>query len=173
MRTSTRAVCCILAVLLASVEAGAAEPASDGRQVSPAPFFNARQHTSEYVGPGRDLPPPAEAAEVTIGYFGPRDPLDPLAGDMWRAAEMAVAEVNARGGYQGKPYRLITAWSENPWASAVRQLAELVFQRRVWAIVGGADSATTHLAEQIVAKAHVPLVSPVSTDKTVNLTNVP
>ena len=68
---------------------------------------------------------------------------------------------------------MIPAWSQNPWEAAVRQLADSVFQRRVWVIVGGADSATTHLAEQIVAKAHVPLVSPISTDKTVNLANVP
>ena len=86
---------------------------------------------------------------------------------------MAVEEANASGGFEGAPYRLIPAWSQNPWEAAVRQLADIVFQRRVWVIVGGADSATTHLAEQIVAKAHVPLVSPISTDKTVNLANVP
>jgi ABC-type branched-subunit amino acid transport system substrate-binding protein len=43
----------------------------------------------------------------------------------------------------------------------------------VWAIVGGVDGPTTHLAEQVVAKALLPLLSPVSTDKTTNLTNVP
>jgi len=48
-----------------------------------------------------------------------------------------------------------------------------VFEQQIWAIVGGADSASTHLAEQVVAKARIALISPVSTDKTVNLANVP
>ena len=115
-------------------------------------FFNVRQHTSEYAGPGRDLPAPIHVAEVSIGYFGPSDLLDPLAGDMWRAAEMAVEEANAQGGLDGRPFRLMPAWSQNPWEAAVKQLADSVFQRRVWLIVGGADSATTHLAEQTSPK---------------------
>jgi branched-chain amino acid transport system substrate-binding protein len=138
-----------------------------------APFFNARKHRAEYVGPGREEPPPADLREIEIGYFGPSDPSDPRAGDMWRAAELAVADANAEGGVRGKPIRLVTAWSGNPWQAAVKQLTDLVFVRKVWAIVGGADSASSHLAEQVVAKANVPLVCPVSSDKTVNLANVP
>ncbi|MCY2986477.1 MAG: ABC transporter substrate-binding protein, partial [Planctomycetota bacterium] len=38
---------------------------------------------------------------------------------------------------------------------------------------GGIDGATTHLAEQVVAKARLPLLSAGSTDRTVNLANVP
>lgn len=138
-----------------------------------APFFNARKHQAEYVGPGREERPPSDLHEIEIGYFGPSDPDDPRAGDMWRAAELAVADANAEGGVRGKPIRLVTAWSGNPWQAAVKQLTDLVFVRKVWAIVGGADSASSHLAEQVVAKANVPLVCPVSSDKTVNLANVP
>jgi len=42
----------------------------------------------------------------------------------------------------------------------------------VWAIVGSIDGASTHLAETVVAKARVSLVSPGSTDTTVNQANV-
>jgi hypothetical protein len=38
------------------------------------------------LGPGREVPPPPDVAEVLIGYFGPDDPEDPVAGGMWRAA---------------------------------------------------------------------------------------
>ena len=58
-------------------------------------------------------------------------------------------------------------------AAASSRSRELVYRDRVWAIVGGVDGPTTHLAEQVVVKARLALVSPVSTDKTVNLTNVP
>jgi len=73
------------------------------------PFFDARRHKTEYAGPGRDTPPPAEVAEVRIGYFAPGDPSDPDAGDMWRAAQLAVAHANAQRGLAGKPFRLVPA----------------------------------------------------------------
>jgi branched-chain amino acid transport system substrate-binding protein len=49
----------------------------------------------------------------------------------------------------------------------------MAYVDKVWAIVGGIDGPSTHLAEQVVAKACLPLVSPVSGDKTVNLAHVP
>ncbi len=137
------------------------------------PFFRARDQRAEYAGPGRDDPPTSDPGEVLIGYFGPDDPEHPAGGAMWRAAQRAVDEANRDGGYRGKPFRLVAAWSENPWGTGVGRLARLAYQDRVWAILGGIDGPTTHLAEQVVAKARLPLVSPVSTDKTVNLANVP
>jgi ABC-type branched-subunit amino acid transport system substrate-binding protein len=137
------------------------------------PFFDARQQQTEYAGPERELPPPAAVDEVLIGYFGPSDPADPRGGDMWRAAEMAVEEANAAGGYRGKPFRLVPVWSENPWSTGVSQLARMVYRDRVWALIGGIDGPSTHLAEQVVAKARLTLLSPASSDKTVNLANVP
>jgi ABC-type branched-subunit amino acid transport system substrate-binding protein len=111
--------------------------------------------------------------EVLIGYFGPSDPSDPDGGDVWRAAQLAVEGANAQGGYQGKPFRLVAAWSENPWGTGVAQVARMVYGQKVWAVVGGIDGSSTHLAEQVVAKARLALLSPVSTDKTANLANVP
>jgi len=138
----------------------------------PVPHFDARQVTPEYVGPVDPHVDAATLAEIRIGYFGPSDPAHPLYGNLWRAAERAIADANRRGGYAGKPYRLLPVWSENPWGSGVKQLTQLVYRDRVWALVGGVDGPTTHLAEQVVVKARLALVSPVSTDKTVNLTNV-
>jgi branched-chain amino acid transport system substrate-binding protein len=92
---------------------------------------------------------------------------------MWCAASLAIEQANEAGGYRGLPFRLRPAWSDNPWGSGVKELTRLVFEDRVWAIVGGVDGPTTHLAEQIAVKAGVPLLNPTSTDKTVNLINVP
>ncbi len=137
------------------------------------PFFDARTHQPAYVGPEGDRATADQLSEIRIGYFGPSDPQDPLHGNLWRAAQRAVEDANRAGGFFGKPFRLLPAWSENPWGSGVTQVAQLVYRDRVWAVVGGVDGPSTHLAEQIVVKARLALVSPVSTDKTVNLTNVP
>jgi branched-chain amino acid transport system substrate-binding protein len=143
------------------------------RQSDPPPFFILRDHQPEYTGPGRDAPPPEKVEEVLIGYFGPSDPRDPRGGDLWCAAQMAIEWANQQGGYRGKPFRLAPCWSKDPWGTGVRDLVRTVYDRKAWAIVGGIDGPSTHLAEQLVAKARLPLVSPASADKTVNLVNLP
>ena len=136
-------------------------------------FFDARVRQPDYAGPGRELPEPADVDEVLLGYFGPDDPDDPEGGDMWCAAQLAVEEANRRGGYRGKKFRLVAGWSKDGWGTGVVQVTRMVYYDKVWAIVGGIDGASTHLAEQVVAKARLPLLSPGSTDKTVNLINMP
>lgn len=135
--------------------------------------FDARTHQTAYAGPGREEAPPANVKEVLIGYFGPTAAEHPRGGDMWCAARLAIEKENEAGGYKGLPFRLVTAWSENPWGSGVKQVTSMVYKQEVWAIIGGIDGPSTHLAEQVVTKARLSLLSPASTDKTVNLANVP
>ncbi len=137
------------------------------------PFHRLREQTSDFVGPDGDTVAVSDIEEVRIGYFGPSDGQDPAAGIMWQAAQAAIEDANQRDGLAGKPFRLIPAWSADPWGTGVAQLARLVYRDKVWAIVGGVDGPSTHLAEQVVAKARLPLISPVCTDKTANLANVP
>jgi ABC-type branched-subunit amino acid transport system substrate-binding protein len=137
------------------------------------PHFDAREQRAVYAGPGRDDPAPSGLEEVLIGYFGPSDPDDPTGGDAWLAAKMAIEEANAGGGHDGLPYRLVPAWSATPWGTGVTKLARLVYDDGVWAIVGSIDGASTHLAETVVTKARLTLVSPGGTDVTVNYANVP
>jgi len=136
-----------------------------------APFH--RAGPAEYVGPGRGEAAPEDLDEIRLGYFGPSDPADPEAGDAWLAADWAIERANAEGGYQGLPFRLVPAWSEDPWGSGIAQLARLAYAEAVWGMVGGIDGASTHLAEQVVTKARLTLISPGGTDESVNLTNVP
>jgi len=137
------------------------------------PFFEAREKQTGYEGPGPDEPEPKDLKEVRIGYFGPSDPGHPQGGDIWRAVNLAVEEANAEGGYRGLPFVLVPGWAENPWGNGVNLVARMVYVDRVWAIIGGIDGPSTHLAEQVVAKARLTLINPASTDKTVNLANVP
>ena len=136
------------------------------------PFFDAREQRAEYAGPGREEPEPTGIHEIRIGYFGPSDPSHPLGGDMWLAAGLAIDQANREGGYRGIPFRLVPTWSDTPWGTGVAELARAVYADQVWAIIGSIDGASTHLAEQVVAKARLALISPASTDKTVNLANV-
>jgi ABC-type branched-subunit amino acid transport system substrate-binding protein len=49
----------------------------------------------------------------------------------------------------------------------------LIYQERVWALVGSLDGASTHLAEQVALKARVTLLNPAATDRTLHGANVP
>jgi ABC-type branched-subunit amino acid transport system substrate-binding protein len=138
----------------------------------PEPFFDARKRQTEYAGPGREIPQPADVADVPIGYFGPNAPNHPEGGDLWCAAQMAIDQANREGGYRGKPFRLVPGWSDSPWTAGAAHVTRMVYQDKVWAVLGGIDGATTHLAEQVVAKARLPLLSAASTDRTANSANV-
>jgi ABC-type branched-subunit amino acid transport system substrate-binding protein len=156
-----------LLCIVSAVGAPLAEPRDVARQ------FRDRQQAIVYMGPGRGASAPEDLDEVLLGYFGPAVEEDSAAGDLWGAARMAIDRANAEGGYRGIPFRLAPAWSESPWQAGVRQLASLVYKDRIWAIIGGIDGPSTHLAEQIAAKARLAVISPVSTDKSVNLAGVP
>lgn len=159
-------------VLACSAVAGAETSAirsTDGK----APFFDRRELPLEYAGPGREAAEPKDLTEVRIGYFGPDDPAHPDAGDLWCAASLAIEEANRQGGYRGKPFRLVARWSENPWTGGAAQVTRMVYGDGVWALLGGIDSASTHLAEQVTTKARLALVSAVSSDRTANSAIVP
>jgi len=137
------------------------------------PFHEYRSQSLEYVGSMADAPIPEDLTEVAIGWFGPAEATHPLHGDLWVAASLAVEEANRVDGWNGFPFRLLPSWSENVWGTGVSQLARMVHEEGLWAILGSVDGSATHLAEQVVAKALLPLVSPVSTDESVNLAGVP
>ncbi len=88
-------------------------------------------------------------------------------------AEMAVAEANKAGGLGGLPFELIARSIEGAWGSGTKEIVRLVFEDGVWAVLGALDGRGTHLAEQIVTKALVALVSPWSTDPTLTQINIP
>jgi branched-chain amino acid transport system substrate-binding protein len=137
------------------------------------PYKDASKSPPVYDGPGRNEPAPAGLTEIRIGFFGPSDPSHPEGGTIWQGASRAVEEANRAGGYRGLPFRLVSRWSDNPWRAGASHVVHLAYEDQVWAIVGGIDGPTTHLAEQVIVKARLALVSPASTDRSVNLAGVP
>jgi branched-chain amino acid transport system substrate-binding protein len=146
--------------------AGAQAPQRD-------PYRGPRNTPLEYAGPGRSDPEPSDLREVCLGWFGPPNPEDPQGGAQWQGATLAIEEANRHGGYRGLPFRLAAAWAENPWAGGAAQLIRTIYREKVWAVLGGIDGATTHLAEQVVTKALVTLVNPAATDRSIHSANVP
>jgi branched-chain amino acid transport system substrate-binding protein len=182
-------------------------------------------------------------AALTIGWFGPTNLADPLHGDLWFAANLAVREANTppvrferpttddqrstfnvqRSTFRDQgpkpkdqrptsdpelptsnfgsgpspfalrpsnfdfrpsdfdfrpsnfplPLQLVPRWAADPWGTGVSQLTRMVYEEQPLALLGSVDSASTHLAEQVVAKANLPLLSPVATDRTATLAGVP
>jgi ABC-type branched-subunit amino acid transport system substrate-binding protein len=144
----------------------------------PAPYTRLRENTLRYHGPADEF---TNLTDIPIGWFGPTNLDDPLAGDLWWAANLAVQEANTRtrppgsgiGPFARLPIRLVPRWAADPWGSGVSQLTRMIYDERPLALIGSVDSASTHLAEQVVAKANLPLVSPVATDASVTLAGVP
>jgi branched-chain amino acid transport system substrate-binding protein len=147
-------------------------PERSSSQDAPVPFKAPSQVPLDFRGPGREEPEP-DVDEVVLGWFGPADPAHPEFGDFWRGAVLALDEENAAGGYRGKPFRLVPSWSESPWAAATGDLTRTVYERGAWAVLGGVDGTTTHLAVQVALKSHFLLLSPGSTDVTTDRANVP
>ncbi len=137
------------------------------------PAYRLRDQQMQYYGPRHERQAEPETETINISWFGPDDPHHPEGGDLWPAACMAVEEANASGGYQGRKFQLRPVWSDSPWGEGARRLAEQVYRDGVVAVVGGIDGASTHVAEQIAAKARLPVISPVATDKSINLAGVP
>lgn len=112
-------------------------------------------------------------SEIHIGLFIPYDPADPVAEPILQAAELAISEFNSNNGYHGLPFRLKTRWSYNPWGAGSKEMIKLVYEDSVWAVIGSLDGTATHIAQQIVTKARVPLLSPVSADPTLTYIRIP
>jgi branched-chain amino acid transport system substrate-binding protein len=143
--------------------------------VRDTPFLRLREATLEYHGAEDEL---TNLTEIRIGWFGPTNADESSNGDLWRAASLAVREANQSravkpgASFAALPFRLVPRWALDPWGTGISQLSRMVYDEQPLALLGSVDSATTHLAEQVVAKANLPLVSPIATDKSVTLAGV-
>ena len=111
--------------------------------------------------------------EYRIGVFAPDDDDHPVGRDLVRGVSLAVEQANAAGGVDGKPLRLVRRWADDPWGAGSKEVIRMVFEDRVWALIGGPDGETTHVAQQVATKAHLPLIAPVSSDPSLTHTRVP
>ncbi len=137
------------------------------------PYRGVEKQPLTFNGTGREDPEPSGLTNVSIGLFGPRGTGESQQEQIWQGANLAIENANQAGGYHGLPFRLVSVWTENPWAGGAAKLIRSVYDDNLWGIIGGVDSATTHLAEQVVAKAQLVLINPAATDRSIHAANVP
>jgi branched-chain amino acid transport system substrate-binding protein len=149
-------------------------------------------HPNIYSGAGRDIPDPKDLTEVRIGFFGPvaPNPESTFGERMLQGAQLALEEANARGGYGGKPFKLMMHndydnWQakavygeDRPtdptiWGSASNEVVKMVYDDKDWAIFGSISSESTHIALRVALRAEIPIVNSASTDPTIPETYVP
>jgi hypothetical protein len=95
---------------------------------------------------------------------------------MLHGAQLAVEEANARGGYGGKPFKLMlhndyNNWQakavygdDRPtdptiWGSASNEAVKMVYDDQDWAIFGSISSESTHIALRVALRAEIPIVN--------------
>jgi len=128
---------------------------------------------TEFTGWKTDFKSLENLNEIRIGFFMSDNPNDYASQSAYNGAELAISEINIAGGYSGLPLRLVRRWEPDPWKAGPRELINLVYQDSVVAIIGSTDGNSTHIAEQIVTKAWIPLLSPISADPTLNYIRIP
>ncbi|MEW6744394.1 MAG: ABC transporter substrate-binding protein [Planctomycetota bacterium] len=138
---------------------------------SPPPYSELGKMGAGFFGPGRGETAPLPDEGVKIGLAGPEK--TPEGQEFKLAAEIAIEEKNAAGGFQGKPFIVVFRADDGPWGVASKAVTALAFDEEVWGILGGFDGTRAHLAELIVAKAWVPVVTPLASDLSIDFANVP
>jgi ABC-type branched-subunit amino acid transport system substrate-binding protein len=156
------------------------------------PYDTNYTHPNIYVGAARDIPEPKGLTEIRIGFFGPieNNSESVLGLRMLHGAQMAIDEWNARGGYGGKPFKLMlhndyNNWQEKAvygdvrptdpaiWGSASNETVKMAYDEQVWAIFGSISSESTHIALRVALRAELPVISSANTDPTVPETTIP
>ena len=157
-----------------------------------APYDLNYTHPNIYSGAGRDIPEPKDLTEVRIGFFGPieHNPDQVFGLRMLHGAQLAIEEANARGGYGGKPFRLMLHndydnWQakavygdDRPtdptiWGSPSDEAVKMVYDDQDWAIFGSISSESTHIILRVALRAEIPIVNSASTDPTIPETYIP
>jgi branched-chain amino acid transport system substrate-binding protein len=156
------------------------------------PYYENYLQPNIYAGAGRDIPDPKDITEVRIGFFGPVEPAPDQADGlrMLHGAQLAVEEANARGGYGGKPFKLMVHNDYNNWqaqavygpnrptdstiwGSAADEAVKMIYDDKDWAIFGSISSESTHILLRVALKAEIPIVNCASTDPTIPETYIP
>ncbi len=149
------------------------KPADPTQTNDPKPIPSVLDTPVEFTGPRGQNAVGDGINEIRIGLFAPKSPEDQVGLSMFRGAELAVEQFNALGGLAGSPIRLVERWDDDPWRGGSKEMIKLVYEDSVCAVIGSVNGEATHVAEQVVTKAWLPLLSPVSADPTLTYIRIP
>jgi branched-chain amino acid transport system substrate-binding protein len=109
-------------------------------------------------------PSPSRGAETELQKgdlrIGLLESSGPLAEDLAQGAKLAVEELNASGGVDGRRIELfLLPRSRGPWRDGAPSMAELVYEKELVALIGPTTRTGAHLAAQIATKKGIPVVT--------------
>jgi branched-chain amino acid transport system substrate-binding protein len=106
-----------------------------------------------------------ESQGIQLGFFGAlTGPTATFAQSGKKGAELAVDEINARGGVLGKPLVLLSEDDRGDAAEAASAVSKLITRDHVVALIGEQASSRTLAAAPIAQSYGVPLISPTSSN---------
>ncbi len=156
-----RSIICFSIFILLSININAQEPY---RMLdAPQPFSGPETQTADVE----------KLKSIKIGLFSPYQQDGGVARAIIQGVSLAIEQANAEGGYQSVPFSVVQRWADDPWGAGSKEMIKLVYQDRVWAVIGSINGDATHIAQQVVTKAWVPLVSPIASDPSLTHINLP
>jgi len=132
----------------------------------------------DYGGAARSEPDgdAATLKAINIGFLGPLEADNedsPYGIAMLDGAQLAVDEVNAAGGYRGKPFALTIYDDLALWGASSMAIVDMRFKDQAWAMLGSVDSSSTHIELRATLKIELPIMDTATNDPTVTQTLVP
>jgi branched-chain amino acid transport system substrate-binding protein len=113
--------------------------------------------------------PDNNAANIKIGLLVP----DSKSIAAVQGAELAVREANEKGGLNGRHFELVVRSMEGPWGTGSKEAVNLIFEEKVWALLGSHDGRNAHLVEQAATRSIVVFMSAWTSDPTLSQAFVP
>ncbi|MCJ7449481.1 MAG: ABC transporter substrate-binding protein [Bacteroidales bacterium] len=113
--------------------------------------------------------PDNNAANIKIGILVP----DSKSIAAMQGAELAVREANEKGGLNGRHFELVVRSMEGPWGTGSKEAVNLIFEEKVWALLGSHDGRNAHLVEQAATRSIVVFMSAWTSDPTLSQAFVP
>ena len=86
---------------------------------------------------------------------------------------MAISIANEIEGLDERKFNLTVRSMEGPWGTGSKEVVNLVFKEKVWAILGSHDGRNAHLVEQVIAKTQIVFLSAWASDPTLSQAFVP
>jgi branched-chain amino acid transport system substrate-binding protein len=118
------------------------------------------------IGAGARAEPGVSATEIKLGMWSPLTGPTALLGISERdAIEIAIDEVNAAGGVNGRKFKLIVYDDAGSPQEALTSVRRLIDQDGVFALIAGSTSGSTLPVLPLINRGKVPFVSSISSNR--------
>lgn len=128
----------------------------------------------QFYGAGREKKAPVGLTEVRIGVLAPLsgNVLSPQGNQLLQGAILAAEDANAKGGYQGIPFKVMPHNDVGLWGAAANEVVKMS-DEGAWAILGTIDDVNSHVAIRVALKLEIPVVNCGDPDPTFTETGIP